>query len=569
MTIRRKFFMRIKPSKPSVVMSSQNPILGHMQPQSLTVASLLRHAARNHPKAEIVSRRVEGDIHRTCWSDVAARASRIASWLDAAGLNMGDRVATLAWNGYRHLELYFGVSASGRVLHTLNPRLSPEQLTWIINDAQDRIVCYESSFAHLIKTIRLNCPLVEHWVELADVRPGETTYESILQSHPATDDKWPDLQAHQPCSLCYTSGTTGHPKGVLYSHLSTVLHAYAVALPDSLGLSAKGCVLPVVPMFHVNAWGLPYAAALTGIKLVLPGPALDGKSVYELIEAEGVELAAGVPTVWQMLLNYVDQNGLRFTTLKRSVIGGAACPPSMIDRFRDAHGIDTIHAWGMTELSPLGTVNTLTRAQLSLPESEQRAVRTKQGRPVFGVELRLESPEGKDVPFDGVSTGELLVRGPWVVGRYWNQAEDVSPDGWFRTGDIASIDGDGFMQITDRVKDIIKSGGEWISSIDIENLALQASGVAAAACIGVPHPRWDERPLLLIVKKADALLDAQDVLDFLRERLPRWQVPDAIEFVESLPVGGTGKYLKHKLRDQYSGFFSSEGQQGRSDERNV
>jgi 3-(methylthio)propionyl---CoA ligase len=533
-------------------MAANFPHPASMQQRPLTVASLLAYAERQHADTEIVSRRVEGDIHRTTWAEAGARARQIARWLDAAGLAEGERVATIAWNGYRHLELYYGVSASGRVLHTLNPRLAPAQLAWIINDADDRIVCFDASFRPLVQAVRANCPGVRQWVDLGAPQDQTDGYEAMLAGQSNAPYAWPDLTSESPCSLCYTSGTTGHPKGVLYTHHSTVLHAYAAALPDSLNLSARTCVLPVVPMFHVNAWGLPYAAALTGAKLVLPGPALDGRSLYELMEAEQVDVAAGVPTIWQGLLDHVEQGQLRFSSLKRTVVGGSACPPAMIDAFRERHGIETLHAWGMTELSPLGTVNTLKRKHLSLSPAEQQAIRLSQGRAVFGVEMRLVDGGGQDVPFDGRSIGELLVRGPWIVQRYLNQAADALDGGWFRTGDVATIDADGYLSITDRAKDLIKSGGEWISSIEVESLAMACPGVAMAACIAVPHPKWDERPWLVVVKRPGADLAEADLLKFLSARLPKWQVPDRVEFVDALPIGGTGKVLKQPLRDRFA-----------------
>jgi fatty-acyl-CoA synthase len=536
-------------------------MLGIMQGHALNVASLIEFADRCHGDSEIVSRRVEGDLHRTNWNGVAGRARRFARWLDAIGTSHGERVATLAWNGYRHLEIYYGVSASGRVLHTLNPRLPLAQLVWIINDAQDEVVCFDLTFLPLVQAIQSRCPGVRHWVALCDqdrVTDGMTAhgiacYESLIDGFSDAVYSWPSLDENAASSLCYTSGTTGNPKGVLYSHRSTVLHAYAVALPDSMNLSARNAVLPVVPMFHVNAWGLPYSAALTGAKLVFPGPALDGKSVYELIESESVDLAAGVPTVWQMLLNHVQSNKLRFSTLKRTIVGGSACPAAMIDAFADDYGVELSHAWGMTELSPLGTVNTLKRKHLALPKEQQRALRLKQGRPVFGVDLRIVDNDGLDLPQDGASSGELMVRGPWVVDRYFKQDHENLDDGWFRTGDIATLDADGFLQITDRAKDVIKSGGEWISSIDIENVAMAHPGVAMAACIAVPHPKWDERPLLVVVPKSNVLLSAADMLAFFDGRVAKWQVPDDVIFVDALPIGATGKVVKHQLREQFKG----------------
>ena len=537
-------------------------MLGLMQNHPLLISSLIEHADRHHADAEIVSRRVEGDVHRTNWATVARRARQIANVLDADKLASSDRVATLAWNGYRHLELYYGVSGSGRVLHTLNPRLHPEQLAWIINHADDRVVCFDTTFAPLVAAVHAKCPGVKHWVALcdADKLPADTTipnlvsYEAWIGKQPGTYS-WPMLDENSASSLCYTSGTTGNPKGVLYSHRSTVLHTYAIALPDSLNLSARDSLLPVVPMFHVNAWGIPYAAAAVGCKLVFPGPALDGKSVYELIEAEQVTMAAGVPTVWQMMLGHVQAGGLKFSSMKRTVIGGSACPPAMLHTFHETYGVDVLHAWGMTEMSPVGTVCTLKNKQLALSPEAQTAVRLKQGRSVYGVDMKIVDANGKELAWDGKTFGELLVRGPWILEQYHN-AEGASPlvNGWFPTGDVATIDADGYMQITDRSKDVIKSGGEWISSIDVENIAMAHPAVAMAACIGMPHPKWDERPIVVVTLKPGQEVSREDLLKFYEGRIAKWQIPDDVVFVQAIPLGATGKMQKMSLRQQLSGY---------------
>ena len=537
-------------------------MLGLMQQQSLLISSLIEFAERHHHDGEVVSRRVEGDLHRYTWGDVANRARQVANVLDALNLKQGDRVATLAWNGYRHLELYFGVSGSGRVLHTLNPRLHPDQVAWIANHAEDQVLCFDMTFLPLVQAVHGRCTTVKHWVALCDKDklptdsgiPNLMSYEALLEGQLNQYD-WPDLDENSASSMCYTSGTTGNPKAALYSHRSTLLHAYAAALPDVMCISAKDAILPVVPMFHVNAWGIPYSAAMTGSKLVFPGPALDGKSVYELIEAEKVTFAAGVPTVWQMLLGHMKPAQLKFSALKRTVIGGSACPPAMIDAFREDYGVDVLHAWGMTEMSPLGTLCTLKNKHLTLPAEAQMKLRLKQGRCIFGVDMKIVDDAGKALPHDGKTYGDLLVKGPWIIREYYKQEGD-SPlvDGWFPTGDVATIDEDGFMQITDRSKDVIKSGGEWISSIDIENIAMGHPDVAMAACIGMPHPKWDERPVVCVVKKPGSPLSEAELLAFYEGKTAKWQIPDDVIFVEAIPLGATGKMLKTKLREQLSGY---------------
>jgi 3-(methylthio)propionyl---CoA ligase len=534
-------------------------MFGLMQDQPLLVSSLIEFAARHHADAEIVSRRVEGDIHRYNYAQAAARARQVARALDRLGLQFSDRVGTLAWNGYRHFELYFGVSGSGRVVHTINPRLSPEQVAWIANHAEDQVLCFDMTFLPIIKAIWSQCKTVKHWIALcdADALPADTgiaglqSYEAWIGGQPATYD-WPEFDERSACALCYTSGTTGNPKGVLYSHRSTLLHAYGGALPDALSFSARDTILPVVPMFHVNAWGIPYGAAMTGMKIVFPGAALDGKSVYELLEAERVTVSAGVPTVWLMLLNHMKANGLKFTTMQRTVIGGSACPPAMIKSFRDDYGVTVLHAWGMTEMSPLGTVCNLKLKHLASDKDAQLAVQLKQGRAVYGVEMKIVDPEGSELPWDGVAAGDLLVKGPWIVSGYFKgEGGDPRVGGWFPTGDVATIDADGFMQITDRSKDVIKSGGEWISSIDIENIAMAHPAVAMAACIALPHPKWDERPLLVVMKRPGADVTREALLAHFEGKVAKWQVPDDVVFVDAIPLGATGKMQKNKLREQF------------------
>jgi 3-(methylthio)propionyl---CoA ligase len=537
-------------------------MLGLMQNQPMLISALIDFAERHHGDAEVVSRRVEGDIHRYTYRDVAARARQVAHALDALQLQMGDRVATLAWNGYRHLELYFGVSSSGRVLHTINPRLHPDQIAWIANHAEDQVLLFDLTFLPIVSAVHAKCSTVKHWIALCDADklpqdtgiPGLQSYEAWMGAH-SNRYTWPQLDENAASSMCYTSGTTGNPKAALYSHRSTILHAYAAALPDVMCMSARDSVLPVVPMFHVNAWGIPYSAALTGCKLVFPGPALDGKSIYELLESERVTYAAGVPTIWQMLLGHMKPANLRFSTLNRTVIGGSACPPAMISAFNDDYGVEVLHAWGMTEMSPLGTICTLKNKHLTLSKEEQMKVRLKQGRAIFGVDMKIVDEQGKELPHDGKAYGDLLVKGVWILGQYFKGeggdplVVDEQGQGWFPTGDVATIDADGYMQITDRSKDVIKSGGEWISSIDVENIAVAHPAVAMAACIGMKHPKWDERPVVVVVKKPGAEVSVAEILNFYEGKTAKWQVPDDVIFVDAIPLGATGKMLKTRLRE--------------------
>jgi fatty-acyl-CoA synthase len=538
----------------------ETKMLGLMQDHPLLISSLIEHASKHHPEAQIVSRRVEGDLHRYTYADAARRSRQVAGALDGLGLAQGDRVATLAWNGYRHFELYFGITGSGRVVHTINPRLVPDQVAWIANHAEDAVLCFDMTFLPIIKAVWSKCTTVKHWVALcdADKLPGDTgipgllSYEAWIGAQPDSY-AWPQIDERSAAALCYTSGTTGNPKGALYSHRSTLLHTFAVAMPDALSLSARDTILPVVPMFHVNAWGLPYAAAMTGAKLIFPGGALDGKSVYDLIEGENVTMAAGVPTVWLGLLNHMAEVGGKFTTMRRTVIGGSACPPAMIRTFKEKYDVTVLHAWGMTEMSPVGTVGTLKLHQSRLPLDDQLAVMGKQGRAVFGVEMKIVDPEGHDLPWDGKAAGDLLVRGPWIIAGYFKGegGDPLREGGWFPTGDVATIDTDGFMQITDRSTDVIKSGGEWISSIDVENIAMAHPGVAMAACIGVPHPKWDERPVLVVVRRPGTDVSAEQLRAFYEGKIAKWQIPDEVVFVDAIPLGATGKMQKMKLREQF------------------
>ncbi len=531
-------------------------MFGLMQQHELLISGLIEFAQSNHADTEIISRRVEGDIHRSNWAQVAKRAKQIANALKHMDLAVGSRVATIAWNGYRHLELYFGVSGTARVLHTINPRLHPDQLAWIVNHAEDEVLCFDMSFLPIVQAIHAKTPTVRHWIALCDADrlpsdsgiPGLQSYEAWIGPQSSAFE-WPIFDEHTASSLCYTSGTTGHPKGTLYSHRSTLLHAFGSALPDVMNMSATDSVLPVVPMFHVNAWGLPYSSAMVGAKLVFPGPALDGKSVYELIEQEQVTFAAGVPTVWQMLLSHMKPLNARFSSLKRTVIGGSACPPAMIHTFKEEYGVEVLHAWGMTELSPLGTLCSLKNKHMALPEGERMKIRLKQGRSFFGVDLKILNDQGQRQVHDGKSYGDLYAKGSWVIKKYFKEIDTALIDGWFPTGDVATIDEDGYMQVVDRTKDVIKSGGEWISSIDIENIAVSHPHVAMAACIAIADPKWDERPIVVVVKKPGLSLSKEELLAFYVGKTAKWQIPDDVIFVESIPIGATGKILKTKLRE--------------------
>ena len=537
---------------------------GSMMQLPLLISSLLVHAERHHGEQEVVSRRVEGDIHRTTYRELAARSRRMANALAGLGIKSGDRVATLAWNGHRHMELYYAVSGSGAVLHTLNPRLHPDQVVYIADHAEDQALFFDLTFlplveaiAHRVKTIRTFVAMTDRGHMPVDTKiPNLLCYEELAAAH-GDSFIWPSFDENQASSLCYTSGTTGNPKGVLYSHRSTILHTFAIALPDALNCSAKDVILPVVPMFHVNAWGLPYAACMMGSKLVFPGPGLDGKSLYELFENERVTLSAGVPTVWQGLLGYVDANDFTFSTMRRTIIGGSACPPAMMKTFQERYDVQVLHAWGMTEMSPVGTVAALKGSQVDLDAPTRFAIQAKQGRAVYGVDMKIVGEDGNELPWDGKQSGELMVRGPWVIDQYFKSeggdplVKDAAGHGWFPTGDVAVIDADGYMQITDRSKDVIKSGGEWIGSIDLENIAMAHPCVQMAACIAAAHQKWDERPLLVVVKKPNAELTREELLSFYEGRIAKWWTPDDVVFVDAIPLGATGKMLKNRLREQY------------------
>ena len=535
---------------------------GLMMDMPLLISDLIRHADRHHGATEIVSKTVEdGAIHRYTYAEAHRRSRRLAKALARLGVQMHDRVATLAWNGYRHFEIYYAVAGTGAVIHTINPRLFPEQIAYIANHAEDKVLCFDVNLAPLVEKLSAQLKTVKAFVAMTARAtmpklqvPNLHCYEDLVE---AEDDRleWPGFDERSAACLCYTSGTTGNPKGALYSHRSTMLHAYAAALPDALNLSARDVILPVVPMFHVNAWGLPYSCAATGAKLVFPAHHLDGRSLHELFEAEGVTMSAGVPTVWLALLNYMKEQKLRFSTLKGVVIGGSACPPAMIRAFQDDYGVKVLHAWGMTEMSPLGTVNTFKARHASWKKEDRDALQNKQGRVLFGVDMRIVGEDGSELPHDGKAFGDLQVRGPWVVNGYF-KGEGGNPlkDGWFPTGDVCTIDPDGYIQITDRSKDVIKSGGEWISSIDLENIAVAHPAIQEAAVIGIRHPKWDERPIVVAVKKAGQEVSKEALLEFYRGKIAKWWMPDDVVFVAELPHTATGKLSKLTLRQQFKDY---------------
>ena len=534
-------------------------MFGLMQDWPLTVDRILDHAARRHPDREVVTRSVEGPIVRTTFADIYRRAKQVSHALGEWGVRPGDRVATLAWNSGRHMEVWYGIMGVGAVCHTLNPRLHPDQLRWIIRHAGDRVIFTDITFAPLLAAALAGG---EHGVERvvvltdaahmpAGLPPGTEPYEELIDGRP-TDTPWGGFDEQTACGLCYTSGTTGDPKGVLYSHRSNFIHTFMTLQQDVMGLGAADVILPVVPMFHANAWGVAFSGPAVGAKLVMPGAKMDGASIYELLETERVTFSAAVPTVWQMLLQHLDQTGERITTLKRVVIGGSACPESLIRAFHDRYGVEVRHAWGMTETSPIGTLGAPDARIAELPFDAQLPWRMKQGRVPIGIELTLKDDEGRPVPEDGESFGRLMVKGPTVAGAYFNhEAPILDEDGWFDTGDVATIDTDGFMSITDRAKDVIKSGGEWISSIDIENLASGHPKALIAAVIGVPHPKWDERPLLLVQLKEGETGTRDEFLRFLEGRIAKWWTPDDVLFIEAIPLGATGKIDKKALRKVY------------------
>ena len=532
-------------------------MLGLMQDWPLTVDKIIDHAKNWHGEREVVTRSVEGPIVRTTYAQIHERAKRVSSALKDWGVQPGDRVATLAWNTANHIEAWYGIMGIGGVCHTLNPRLFPEQLVYIINHAEDRIIFVDLTFVPLLEAILPHIPKVEHVVIMTDAAhmpqtklPKAVAYEDAIAGQ-STDVVWGDFDEQTACGLCYTSGTTGNPKGVLYSHRSNFLHTFMGLQATVMAATPKEVILPVVPMFHANAWGIAFAGPAAGTKLVMPGAKMDGQSIYELIEQEGVTFSAAVPTVWQGLFAHMKQNGLGFSTLKRVLIGGSACPESLIRGFQDDFGVEVTHAWGMTETSPIGTIANLPPEILKLSYDEQMKYRLKQGVPPLGVELKLKDEAGAELPHDGVTFGRLMVKGPTISRAYFKEDGSIlDDDGFFDTGDVATVDDLGFMQITDRAKDVIKSGGEWISSIEIENIAVGHPKVEIAAVIGAAHPKWDERPVLILKLKPDETLDKQEHLDFLTGKIAKWWMPDDVVAVDDIPLGATGKIDKKLLRDR-------------------
>ena len=533
-------------------------MLGNMQEGQLLISGLIEHAETYHTDSQIISRTVEGPIHSYTLKDAANRSRKLANALDKLGLKQGDVVGTLAWNTFRHFELYFGVSGIGCVVNTINPRLFPEQLTYIINHAENQYLFVDLSFVGLLESISHSLETVKGIIILTDKEHmPETTLQNVMCYEELIADEseeyhWPNFDENTASTLCYTSGTTGNPKGVLYSHRSTILHTWIVSSGNVAKISSSSVILPVVPMFHVNAWGIPYATAMFGAKLVLPGPLLDGASIFELIDQEKPDLLMGVPTVWLGLLQYLNETNQTLESVKTALVGGAAAPRAMIQEFEEKHNVFLMHGWGMTEMSPLGTATART-AEMDIIDLESRYdLQQRQGKTFYGVEMIITDDAGKELPKDGEAFGRLLVRGPTVVERYFKSNESaLDNNGWFDTGDVAKIHPEGAMEIVDRSKDVIKSGGEWISSIDLENAAVGHPSVAEACVIGVLHKKWDERPLLLVVKVEDQDLSKEEMLVFLEDKVAKWWLPDDVIFVTELPHTATGKLLKTDLRDQY------------------
>lgn len=535
-------------------------MLGKMMYQPLLLSGLIEHAAQYHGDTAVLSKEVDGTVTHSDWLTVSNNAKRMANGLAALGLKPADRIATLAWNNRRHLEAWYAISGSGMICHTINPRLFPEQLSYIVNDADDQALLFDITFLPLIMAIKDSLKGLKHFICLGArddkvvAQLPETLFFDELLEQSAAEFDWPQFDETTASSLCYTSGTTGNPKGILYTHRSSVLHAIALCMPDVSALSAQDVLLPVVPMFHVNAWGTPYAAALTGCSLILPGPNLDGDSLVSLIDDYKVTVALGVPTIWQSLLAAAKNRGSKLDSMTRTIVGGAACPPSVIKTFREDFNCDAIHGWGMTETSPLGTMNQIKAKHKSLSDSEMNRVRESQGRPPYGIQIRLMDTENPEqvVAEDGHSQGNLQARGHWVISDYFTEnPEAVTEDGWFDTGDIATIDADGYMNIRDRAKDLIKSGGEWISSVELENIAVEHPQVKMAAAIAAKHARWGERPVLIVVKEQGSSVEEAQILEFYNGRVASWQIPDKVIFVDNIVLNGAGKMVKNDLRREY------------------
>lgn len=533
-------------------------MLGLMQDWPLTVDKILDHAKNWHPHREVVTRSVEGPVVRTTYGEIHGRAKRVSNVLKGWDVKVGDRVATLAWNTGRHIEAWYGIMGIGAVCHTLNPRLFPEQLIYIINHAEDRIIFVDLTFVPLLEAILPHCPTVERVVVMTDQwnmpatkLPRAECYEQLLEES-SEDIEWGGFDEQTACGLCYTSGTTGNPKGVLYSHRSNFLHTLVTLQATIMGATPDEVILPVVPMFHANAWGIAFSGPAAGSKLVMPGAQMDGGSIYELLESEKVTFSAAVPTVWQGLLAYMRENSLKLSTVKKVLIGGSAVPESLIRAFNDEFGVEVFQGWGMTETSPVGTLSRLTPELSALPYDEQMKWRIKQGMPPLGVELKLKNYAGQEMPHDGKTYGRLMVRGPTIAGGYFKEegGKILDNEGFFDTGDVSTIDEHGFMQITDRAKDVIKSGGEWISSIDIENISVGHPKVELAAVIGAAHPKWDERPVLVLKLKPGESQDKQEHLDFLQGKIAKWWMPDDVVFVDDIPLGATGKIDKKVVRER-------------------
>lgn len=525
---------------------------GAMQASALKITNLIDHAAREHSDREIVSYWADGNTTRSNWGEVGAEARKFSQALQRLGMNKGDRIATIAMNHVHHLISWYGSAGIGGILHTVNPRLFEEQLVYIINHAEDRVLLFDKMFAPIIEMLKPQLKTVEHYIQFDGEKGDYPTFRELIDAEDGNFD-WVDVDENDPCGLCYTSGTTGNPKGVLYEHRSNVIHAITETQPDVMDLSTRSVMLPVVPMFHANAWGLPFACAAVGAKMVFSA-SNEAPVLWKLMREEGVTHSAGVPTVWLSMFADMDENGGGYGDLKVVVIGGSAAPRAMVERLMK-NDIRVAHAWGMTETSPIGTTGALPAQWDSLSFDEQVDVVCKQGRPPFGVELRVIDEEGNVAPRDGETSGALEIRGPWIIQRYYRADEDaVEDDGWFDTGDVAVLHPDGTMQITDRAKDVIKSGGEWISSIELENAAVGCPGIAEAAAVGVYHPKWDERPLLLAVKKPDADVTQEDVLNYLNDKVAKWWLPDEVKFVDELPHTATGKILKRSLRDEYKDY---------------